>query len=82
MGLETVAASHLRVTCDACRESAELCCKREIPIAARPWAVAKFRAAGWHLDAGDRPRLRAHEFARRNGEGRWYCPRCAARTHL
>jgi hypothetical protein len=82
MPIAAVNASHLRVTCDGCGADAELCCKRQIPIAARPWAVTKFRAAGWHLDAGDRSRLRSQESALRDGDGKWYCPRCAGQKHL
>jgi hypothetical protein len=83
MSLQTLEASHLRVTRDACRSaSAEVCGKRDLPIAARIAAMRKFKAAGWHHDAGVDRRARVIERAEREGSGRWYCPTCARRTHL
>jgi hypothetical protein len=36
MPLQTIEAAHLRVVCDACRTAtAEVCGKRDLPIAAR-----------------------------------------------
>jgi len=78
-----VGATHVRVTCDACRKkTAEICAKRELDITARIAAVPKFLAAGWHHDPGRHGRSRALELAEREGSGRWYCTECAKRTHL
>ena len=83
MPLQTIEAAHLRVVCDACRTAtAEVCGKRDLPIAARIAAMRKFKAVGWHHDAGSDRRARVLEQMEREGSGRWYCPTCARRTHL
>jgi hypothetical protein len=83
MALQMVETTHVRVVCDACRGvAAELCGRRELFVTARLAAVRKFRAAGWHHDAGQYGRQRDWERAEANGAGRWYCPTCARQTHL
>ena len=83
MTLQVVEASHVRVVCDSCRtSSAEVCGKRELPITARSSAMRKFKAVGWHHDAGSDRRSRVLEQAERDGTGRWYCPTCARKTRL
>ena len=76
MGLHAIEAAHIRVTCDRCgTETAEVCGKRDLPTMARVAAVRKFKASGWHLDAGPRaPSARAEKDAEAHGVGRWYCP--------
>jgi hypothetical protein len=80
--LALVDASHIRVVCDACRASAEICGKRDPPVAATVSAVRKFKSVGWHHDVGRSPRQRTVEDAERTGAGRWYCPRCGEKQHL
>ena len=76
-------ACHIRVVCDACRvASAEVCGKRDLPIAATVSAIRKFKANGWHHDAGQNMRQKSVEDAERTGSGRWYCPACSRSTHL
>ena len=83
MPLLVVQASHVRVVCDACRNTtAEVCSKRDLPAVAKAGAVQRFRAHGWHHDPGTHARTRALEQAERDGSGRWYCPACASQTHL
>jgi hypothetical protein len=83
MGLQTIEAAHVRVTCDACRATtAEVCGKRDLPFSARIAAMRKFKALGWHHDPGTSGRVRVIEEAEREGSGRWYCPGCARKTHL
>jgi hypothetical protein len=82
MPLNVVTATHVRVICDACGFSAEVCGKRELALAARANATRIFGANGWHHDPAERGRLRALESAQREGMGRWYCPKCASRTHM
>jgi hypothetical protein len=43
-------------------------------------ATTPFTRAGWAL-AATGGRVRASEYAERNGEGRWYCPRCASKKN-
>ena len=71
-------AVHVRVTCDSCRATAEVCGKRAMPVVARAAAVERFRAAGWHHDPGQTRRKDADL----SGAGRWYCPECGRRGHL
>jgi hypothetical protein len=84
VSLQAIEAAHISVTCDSCRtETAEVCGKRDPPTMARVAAVRKFKAAGWHHDAGRRhPSARAEKDAETSGSGRWYCPNCARRAHL
>jgi len=83
MPLVLVEASHVRVLCDACRTtSAEVCGRRDLPVMARVAAVRKFKAVGWHHDAGEHTRTTTLEQVQRDGSGRWYCPGCAKKTHL
>jgi hypothetical protein len=83
MPLLTIEAAHLRVVCDSCRTAtAEVCGKRDLPVAARIAAMRKFKSVGWHHDPGNSGRVRVIEQAERDGIGRWYCPTCARRTHL
>jgi hypothetical protein len=77
-----VDACHIRVVCDGCRTSAEVCGKRDPPVAAVVSAVRKFKATGWHHDVGRNLRQRSIEDAERTGAGRWYCPSCGRNTHL
>jgi hypothetical protein len=83
VALQLLEAAHIRVVCDACRTaSAEICGKRDLPIAARVAAMRKFHAVGWHHDAGIDRRTRVLELAAaRDGTGRWYCPSCSRKTH-
>jgi len=83
MPLVPVDASHIRVTCDACRKnSAEVCGRRDPPVMARVAAVRKFRAQGWHHDPGSPSRTKTLEESERDGAGRWYCPECGSARHL
>jgi hypothetical protein len=83
MGIATLEAAHVRVTCDACRRtSAEVCGKRDLPAMAKVAAMRKFKEVGWHHDPGVHRPTRTHEQAQLDGSGRWYCPVCARRTHL
>ena len=84
MPLITLEAAHLRVTCDSCRKSsAEVCGKRDLPAMARVAAVRKFKAVGWHHDAGrSASSVRSELDTESSGAGRWYCPDCSRRTHL
>ena len=84
MALQVLEAAHLRVTCDACRTAtAEVCGKRDLPVAARVAAIRKFKMVGWHNDpGGNHSSARAESDAASSGSGRWYCPTCARRTHL
>jgi hypothetical protein len=83
VALQLLQAAHIRVVCDACRTaSAEICGKRDLPIAARVAAMRKFLAVGWHHDPGIDRRTRVLEQAARDGTGRWYCPSCSRKTHL
>jgi hypothetical protein len=50
---------------------------------ARVAAVRKFKAVGWHQDAGrDVQSSRGKEDIERSGAGRWYCPECGRKGHL
>lgn len=51
MSLATIEASHIRVTCDRCGVTAEVCGQRDLPVMARVASVKKFLSIGWHLDA-------------------------------
>lgn len=84
VALAPVDAWHIRVVCDACRTaSAEVCGKRDLPVAATVSAVRKFEAAGWHHDPGGRHlRQKTLDDAERTGAGRWYCPDCGKKTHV
>lgn len=79
--LQLVEATHLRVTCDACRAAtAEVCGKRDRGDLARAAAVRKFRAVGWHHNPGRvAASARAEKEAETSGSGRWYCPTCVRR---
>jgi hypothetical protein len=79
--LQLVEATHVRITCDGCRVTAELCGKRELPAAAKAVAAQRFRGLGWHQDPSTH-RDREYAMALRDGSGRWYCPACARKTHL
>ena len=82
--LQLIEASHVRVTCDACRTaSAEVCGKRALAATAKATASPKFKAVGWHHDPSPHAAsARAEHEAERSGSGRWYCPTCSRRTHL
>jgi hypothetical protein len=84
VALAPIDAWHIRVVCDACRvSSAEVCGKRDLPVAATVAAVRKFKAAGWHHDAGGRSvRQKTIDDAERTGMGRWYCPDCGKKPHV
>jgi hypothetical protein len=83
MALAVVDGIHIRVTCDGCRSAtAEVCSRRDLPVVARVAAIRKFRATGWHHDAGYHARLKTQEQIDRDGAGRWYCPECGKKTHL
>lgn len=84
MTLVEVNAAHLRVTCDGCgTNTAEVCGKRDLPTMARVAAVRKFQAVGWHFDPSRRAAsTRGQKEASEMGDGKWYCPDCARRTHL
>ena len=83
LALLVVQAAHVRVTCDVCGTSAELCGKRELAMIVRLRLVAKFQELGWHHDPGlHHTRARTEEEVKRTGAGKWYCPKCAAKTHL
>jgi hypothetical protein len=83
MSLATIEAAHIRVTCDACGVTAEVCGRRDLPVMARVASVRKFQAIGWHLDPSTRARsARAEIAASEMGYGKWYCPGCAGKTHL
>ena len=84
MALQVIEAAHIRVACDACHTAtAEVCRKRDLPVAARVAAIRKFKEVGWHHDPGrDYRSARAEKDAETTGSGRWYCPTCARRTHL
>jgi hypothetical protein len=71
MGINVIDAVHVRVTCDACRESAELCGKRLLAGEAVELLARRFRALAWHSDPA----------RRKGGPERWYCPTCARRAH-
>jgi hypothetical protein len=80
--LQIVDAVHVRVVCDGgCGVTAELCGKREPAVAARASGAQKFRGLGWHHDPATH-RDREYQMALRDGSGRWYCPKCARKTHL
>ena len=82
MPLQTIEAFHVRVTCVACRATAEVCGKRELEALVRATAVPKFERAGWNQDIGEYTRTSAMDMARRDGTGKWYCPQCARNKHL
>ena len=84
VALQRIEASHLRVTCDACRTaSAEVFGKQDLPVMACVAAVRKFKAVGWHNDPGEHRRSKTLDDVQRDGSGRWYCPTCATEeTHL
>jgi hypothetical protein len=82
MPFAIVDACHIRVVCDGCCvSSAEVCGKRDLPVAAMVSAVRKFKAAGWHHDVGRNLRQKALDEAERTGVGRWYCPDCGKKLH-
>jgi hypothetical protein len=80
MPLTDVQTVHVRVGCDSCSASAELCGKRD--AMSRVAAVQKFKATGWHHDTGSHRTQSGERSADRVGSGRWYCPACAKKTHL
>ena len=81
--LTMIEAAHIRVTCDSCGVTAEVCGQRDLPVMARVASVRKFHAIGWHLDASTRSAsARSAKEAAETGSGRWYCPGCARKTHL
>lgn len=81
--LLTIEAAHVRVACDSCGVTAEVCGRRDLPVMARVAAVRKFHAIGWHHDPGVRaPSARAEKDSNAMGSGKWYCPGCASKTHL
>ena len=83
MSLATLEASHIRVTCDRCGVTAEVCGRRDLPVMARVASVKKFLSIGWHHDAARRPgSARADKESTEMGNGKWYCPGCARQTHL
>ena len=84
MALQVIEAAHIRVTCDACRTAtAEVCGKRDLPVAARVAAIRKFKEVGWHHDPSrNHGSVRAEREAEASGWGRWYCPSCGRRSHL
>ncbi len=82
MALEIVDGKHIRVTCSFCRKTAELCCKRLVPIAAMHQSVDVFLRSGWHQDVGIHVRHRSYDQTERSGSGKWYCPNCASKKHL
>ncbi len=83
MPLDLVAATHVRVTCDSCGSDARVCPKRwEEERGAREMATHAFQKAGWFLDVKDHARQRIYDDNRREGHGKWYCPKCARSKHL
>jgi hypothetical protein len=87
MSLATIEASHIRVTCDRCGVTAEVCGRRDLPVMARVASVKKFLSIGWHQDRpASAPRrtisARADKESAEMGNGKWYCPGCARQTHL
>jgi hypothetical protein len=83
MSLATIEASHIRVTCDRCGVTAEVCGRRDLPVMARVASVKKFLSIGWHNDAGRRSAsARAEKESAEMGNGKWYCPGCASQTHM
>jgi hypothetical protein len=76
MPLEAVHAQHTRVVCHACGEDAHLC----LGVGLRELAVTRFRAAGWSLDTASGGRSRGSDYAEKQGNGRWYCPKCSTRA--
>ncbi len=84
--LTTIEAAHIRVQCDSCGVTAEVCGRRDLPVMARVASIRKFHSIGWHLDPAY-PALRSASArsaaeAAEMGDGRWYCPGCAKHTHL
>ena len=89
MSLAILEASHIRVTCDRCGVTAEVCGRRDLPVMARVASVKKFLSIGWHQDARPTPSAarrsssaRADKESTEMGNGKWYCPGCARQTHL
>jgi hypothetical protein len=84
--LTMIETAHVRVQCDSCGVSAEVCGRRDLPVMARVAAVRKFHAIGWHLDPSHPARrsssARAERESSEMGSGKWYCPGCAAKSHL
>ncbi len=81
--LTTIEAAHIRVTCDSCGVTAEVCGRRDLPVMARVASVRKFHAIGWHHDPVDtQGSARSDKDSRTMGSGRWYCPGCAHKKHL
>jgi hypothetical protein len=79
MSVKRVDASHYRVVCVLCRRDAFVCPERQTSLDVFERSVRAFVRAGWHHDP---PRLRQpkqQQSAEAMGEGRWYCPACAAR---
>ncbi len=83
MSLATIEAAHIRVTCDGCGVTAEVCGRRDLPVMARVASVRKFIAIGWHHDPSTRSGSgRAEKESAEMGHGKWYCPKCGRKTHL
>jgi hypothetical protein len=60
-----------------------MCPKRwEEERGARQMATHAFQNAGWFLDVKDNARQRIYDDNRREGYGKWYCPKCARSKHL
>jgi hypothetical protein len=78
VSIQRVQASHYRVVCAMCRRDAHVCPKRQDSLDVFQIAARAFQRAGWHYDP---PRLRQpkqQRAAEEMGEGKWYCPKCAA----
>jgi hypothetical protein len=45
-------------------------------------ATHAFQKAGWFLDVKDNARQRIYDDNRKEGYGKWYCPKCARSKHL
>ena len=82
--LTMIETAHVRVQCDSCSVTAEVCGRRDLPVMARVAAVRKFHSIGWHHDPSRRvsASFRAEKDSKEMGSGKWYCPGCARKTHL
>jgi len=81
MPIQPVDATHVRVTCEICGATAEVCGKRERGIGAVPQAVEQFRRVGWHHDPLPQERwCMPPSQVERDGLGRWSCPGCRPKT--
>ncbi len=72
-----VPRTHVHAVCVCGKASADVCGKRDHPKDFCARVSEALQTSGWRCDPG-----RGREPAKFEGDGRWYCPSCAAVPHL